>query len=125
MARFPDMPTADEKSALKSYIHLFQRLYPCGECAEHFGEILGKFPPQVSTRSAAAAWACHVHNEVNRSLEKEAFDCANIGDFYDCGCAEDEKEGMNDAGAGKVESKKERDVGHERVHKRPHLKAEG
>ena len=100
MARFPDSPTADESSALKSYIHLFQRLYPCGECAEHFGQILGDYPPQVSSRSAAAAWACHVHNKVNESLGKDMFDCANIGDFYDCGCADEEKEGMNVAGGG-------------------------
>ena len=60
-----------------------------GECAEHFGRILAKYPPQVSSRSAAAAWGCHVHNEVNRSLNKEIFDCSDIGDFYDCGCAED------------------------------------
>ena len=46
----------------------------------------------MSTRSTAAAWACHVHNEVNRSLEKEEFDCSNIGDFYDCGCADEEGE---------------------------------
>lgn len=63
-----------------------------GECAGHFRQILNKFPPQVSSRSSAAAWACHVHNEVNKSLQKELFDCSNIGDFYDCGCAdEDEK----------------------------------
>ena len=90
MARFPDKPTEDESAALRSYIHLFQRLYPCGECAEHFGQLLKKFPPQVSSRSAAAAWACHVHNKVNERLKKELFDCANIGDFYDCGCAEDD-----------------------------------
>lgn len=45
----------------------------------------------MSSRSAAAAWGCHVHNEVNKSLDKEIFDCSNIGDFYDCGCAEDEE----------------------------------
>lgn len=98
-ARFPDKPTADESSALDTYIHLFQRLYPCGECAEHFGVILKKFPPQVATRSTAAAWGCHVHNEVNKSLKKELFDCSDIGDFYDCGCAEDSKEEMGKQGA--------------------------
>jgi FAD-linked sulfhydryl oxidase len=91
MSRFPEKPTEDEQTALFSYIHLFARLYPCGECAGHFRQILNKFPPQVSSRNAAAAWACHVHNEVNISLKKEVFDCANIGDFYDCGCAEDEE----------------------------------
>ena len=60
-----------------------------GECAGHFRQILTKFPPQVRTRSTAAAWACHVHNEVNKSLQKPLFDCSNIGDFYDCGCAEE------------------------------------
>ena len=61
-----------------------------GECAGHFRQILNKFPPQVSSRSSAAAWACHVHNEVNKSLQKELFDCSNIGDFYDCGCADED-----------------------------------
>ena len=92
MARFPVKPSVDESESLRTYIHLFTRLYPCGECAQHFSEILEKFPPQVSSRSAAAVWACHVHNEVNKSLNKDIFDCANIGDFYDCGCAEDEDE---------------------------------
>lgn len=89
MAKFPDKPSPDEQTALFSYIHLFARLYPCGECAGHFRQILNKFPPQVSSRSSAAAWACHVHNEVNKSLQKTLFDCSKIGDFYDCGCAEE------------------------------------
>ena len=79
MARFPDKPTADQKAALQSYIHLFVRLYPCGECAEHFRQIVEKYPPQVSTRSTAAVWACHVHNEVNKSLKKESFSfCSEV-----------------------------------------------
>jgi FAD-linked sulfhydryl oxidase len=110
MARFPDKPTTDESAALKSYIHLFQRLYPCGECSEHFRQILDKFPPQTSSRSAAAVWACHVHNEVNKSLNKEIFDCANIGDFYDCGCAED-GETAEKKDAADEQGSKEKDAG--------------
>lgn len=92
MARFPEKPKADESAALKDYIHLFARLYPCGECATHFQQIIKKYPPQVGSRNAAAQWACFVHNEVNASKGKEIFDCANIGDWYDCGCAEDEED---------------------------------
>lgn len=98
MARFPDAPTADEKAALQSFLHLFVRLYPCGDCAEHFRHVIDKYPPQVSSRSAAAAWACHVHNVVNERLHKAQFDCAQIGDFYDCGCADDEKDARRGAG---------------------------
>lgn len=91
-ARFPEKPTDDEKEALRSFVHLFQRLYPCGECSEHFGKVLAKYPPQVSSRSSAATWGCYVHNIVNKRLKKPEFDCANIGDAYDCGCAEEEKD---------------------------------
>lgn len=31
-----------------------------------------------------------MHNEVNKMLHKDIFDCSKIGDFYDCGCAHDE-----------------------------------
>jgi len=112
-ARFPDTPTAEESTALQAYIHLFQRLYPCGECAEHFRQILDKFPPQVSSRSTAAAWGCHVHNEVNKSLNKELFDCSNIGDFYDCGCAGDDtagKSATNAEGAERITGTSDRGV---------------
>ncbi|KAK3347328.1 ERV/ALR sulfhydryl oxidase domain-containing protein [Neurospora tetraspora] len=101
MARFPETPTAEESLALKTYIQLFARLYPCGDCASHFQKLLKKYPPQTSGRNAAAGWACFVHNEVNKRLKKEQFDCNKIGDFYDCGCGEEggaKKEGG--AGAG-------------------------
>ncbi|MBE7181399.1 MAG: ERV1/ALR-related protein [Terriglobus roseus] len=91
LARFPERPAASDQAALRAYVHLFQKLYPCGECAEHFGRLLKRFPPQVSSRNAAAGWGCHVHNMVNEELGKKEFDCTKIGDFYDCGCAEDEK----------------------------------
>lgn len=97
MAKFPDKPTEDDSTALKSYIYLFARLYPCGDCARHFQKILEKYPPQVASRSTAAAWACHVHNQVNKRLKKEMFDCSNIGDFYDCGCADDGKDAQGGA----------------------------
>ncbi|KAL6708689.1 hypothetical protein ACN47E_002385 [Coniothyrium glycines] len=89
-ARFPEKPTEEEQEALRSYVHLFQRLYPCGECAEHFGQVLAKYPPQVSSRTAAAMWGCYVHNIVNKRLKKAEFNCEEIGDAYDCGCGDEE-----------------------------------
>jgi FAD-linked sulfhydryl oxidase len=91
MARFPEEPSADDSLALKTYIQLFARLYPCGDCASHFQKLIAKYPPQTSSRNAAAGWACFVHNQVNERLKKPLFDCNNIGDFYDCGCGEEDK----------------------------------
>ncbi|KAI9739810.1 MAG: hypothetical protein M1834_006531 [Cirrosporium novae-zelandiae] len=97
MARFPDNPTEDESNALKSWLLLFGRLYPCGQCAAHLRQFMQKYPPQVSSRSAAATWACFLHNQVNKGLKKPEFDCSKIGEFYDCGCTDDEntKESKN------------------------------
>ena len=93
MARFPEEPTADDSLALKTYVQLFARLYPCGDCAAHFQKLLAKYPPQTSSRNAAAGWACFMHNQVNERLKKPLFDCNKIGDFYDCGCGEEGKDG--------------------------------
>jgi FAD-linked sulfhydryl oxidase len=69
-----------------------------GECAGHFRQILEQYPPQVGSRGNAALWACHVHNQVNKSLKKPEFDCNHIGDFYKCGCAGDDDEKEKNGG---------------------------
>jgi FAD-linked sulfhydryl oxidase len=118
LARFPEKPTLDEREALKSYIHLFARLYPCGEwyylyykinySAAHFQAFLAANPPQTSSREAASQWGCHIHNKVNESLNKVTspstrliqaiFDCSTIAEKYKCGCdADDEKNGTSDS----------------------------
>lgn len=99
MAKFPENPTPDDSLALKTWIQLFARLYPCGDCAAHFQKMLEKYPPQVSSRNAAAGWACFVHNQVNERLHHPIFDCTKIGDFYDCGCGDDKKTGETAAGS--------------------------
>jgi len=87
--RFPEDPTQDERDALNSYFHLQARLYPCGECAAEFKELLKKYPPQTSSRRSAALWLCHVHNEVNIRLKKPVFDCSHLDSTYDCGCGDE------------------------------------
>jgi FAD-linked sulfhydryl oxidase len=110
MARFPEHPTPEDSLALKTFMTLFGRLYPCGDCAEHFRKLLAKYPPQTSSRNAAAGWACAMHNEVNKRLQKELFDCTKIGDFYDCGCGDDDKKNGGGEAAGKEEELKGREA---------------
>ncbi|WVQ75047.1 hypothetical protein IAR50_004656 [Cryptococcus sp. DSM 104548] len=87
--RYPDEPTEDDRLALKSYFHLFSRLYPCGECAQEFQKLLQEFPPQTSSRKSASLWLCHVHNQVNARLGKPEFDCLTLDATYDCGCGDE------------------------------------
>lgn len=86
--RYPKNPTRAERDALESYFHLTSRLYPCGECAQHFQKMLKEYPPQTSSRRAAALWLCSLHNLVNIRLEKPVFDCNDLDAEYDCGCGD-------------------------------------
>nr|GAT45975.1 predicted protein [Mycena chlorophos] len=87
--RYPENPNQDERDALSSYFYLLSRLYPCGECAHEFQQLLQKYPPQTSSRRSASLWLCSVHNHVNERLGKEIFDCAHLDDEYDCGCGDE------------------------------------
>ncbi|KAI8882209.1 hypothetical protein K501DRAFT_251727 [Backusella circina FSU 941] len=93
MARYPEKPTQYERESLRDFMHLFSKLYPCGECAGHFQKLLSQFPPQTVSRITASQWLCAMHNKVNERLEKPIFDCNDIEAKYPCGCdaAEEEK----------------------------------
>ncbi|KAA1114509.1 hypothetical protein PGT21_011713 [Puccinia graminis f. sp. tritici] len=93
-ARFPEKPTADEREALKAFIYLFSRLYPCGDCARHFQELLKQYPPQTSSRNVASLHLCSLHNLVNERLGKPEYNCTSLLENYDCGCGHDEKEAL-------------------------------
>ncbi|WVO13708.1 hypothetical protein L204_101329 [Cryptococcus depauperatus] len=86
--RYPDEPTEDDRRTLKSFFHLFSRLYPCGECAQEFQKLLKTYPPQTSSRKSASLWLCYVHNLVNARLGKPEFDCLTLDSAYDCGCGD-------------------------------------
>jgi len=97
-ARFPRQPTEDEQLAAVDFLHLLSRLYPCGQCAQHFQLLLAEFPPQTKTRAVFMQWTCEAHNIVNQRLGKEQFDCATVSDRWKCGCADDDSEDhKNDA----------------------------
>lgn len=108
LARFPDKPTAQEREKLSTFVQLYAELYPCGECSYHFVKLLDKYPPQTSSRTAAALWGCHVHNIVNAYLKKPEYDCSTILDDYDCGCGGgDAAAAAAGAGSGSVTVEKE------------------
>ena len=75
-AQFPEEPTRRQERDARELIGIMTRLYPCGECARHFEEIVRKNPPDCTSGLKLQRWMCEVHNEVNTSLGKPMFDCA-------------------------------------------------
>ncbi|KAK0750422.1 ERV/ALR sulfhydryl oxidase domain-containing protein [Schizothecium vesticola] len=77
-ATYPTQPTSAEQSDVRSFMRLFARLYPCWTCGEDFTRYMasGNKPVRTGSRDELGTWLCEAHNEVNRKLGKEVFDCA-------------------------------------------------
>ncbi|XP_062022699.1 FAD-linked sulfhydryl oxidase ERV1 isoform X1 [Rosa rugosa] len=77
-AQYPDNPTRQQKKDVKELMSILSRMYPCKECADHFQEILRSNPVQAGSHAEFSQWICHVHNTVNRSLNKVVFPCERV-----------------------------------------------
>ncbi|PSC75506.1 FAD-linked sulfhydryl oxidase ERV1 [Micractinium conductrix] len=77
-AQYPEHPTRQQKRDARNLIDILTRMYPCGECAAHFKELVGSHPPQVATRADFSLWMCEAHNIVNRRLGKPTFNCSLV-----------------------------------------------
>lgn len=76
-------------------IDILTRMYPCGECARHFRELVAASPPSVASRRDFSLWMCEAHNTVNRRLGKPTFNCALVeARWAGMGC-EDEAGGQD------------------------------
>ncbi|KAF1858651.1 hypothetical protein Lal_00044684 [Lupinus albus] len=77
-AQYPDNPTRQQKKDVKELVHILTRMYPCKDCADHFKEVIRANPVQVGSHAEFSQWLCHVHNVVNRSLDKPVFPCERV-----------------------------------------------
>lgn len=77
-AAYPEAPSRRDRQEARRFLHALAWLYPCGECAEHFRELLQAEPPTLGSQAAFAQWLCRAHNRVNMGLGYPAFDCAAV-----------------------------------------------
>ncbi|KAL8844569.1 MAG: hypothetical protein Q9176_001081 [Flavoplaca citrina] len=75
-ASYPSRASPTQQSEMRQFLGLFGKLYPCWVCAEDFQEWMKKGnEPRVESRDGLGRWMCEAHNEVNRKLGKQEFDC--------------------------------------------------
>jgi hypothetical protein len=89
--KYPKQPTDKDKADIADFFRLLGRFYPCEECAAHFREMLGQYPPDDHTgnNQALSVWLCKLHNIVNARLNKPQFSCTleSLKEAYGaCGC---------------------------------------
>lgn len=82
-AQYPEHPTYRQKRDARNLIDIMTRMYPCGECAEHFSEVVKACPPRVNSRHEFSQWMCRVHNIVNRSIGKPEFNCSYVSSRWE------------------------------------------
>ena len=99
-ARFPDRPSDEDRKTMELLIMALYgnekrigiyraRFYPCTECATHLQAHVKKNPVRTESKSELVNWLCALHNDVNRMLGKEIFDCGNVEKRWPselCGC---------------------------------------
>ncbi|KAJ3721047.1 ERV/ALR sulfhydryl oxidase domain-containing protein [Lentinula raphanica] len=87
-AYYPEKPTPTQRANMLTLLRSLPTLYPCSHCADDFGEDIKVHPPDVSGRASLSRWLCERHNEVNKKLGKESFDCAKTDERWKDGPAD-------------------------------------
>jgi FAD-linked sulfhydryl oxidase len=76
-ATYPPTATPQHQSQMSQFLTLFSQLYPCWVCADDFRAWMKTKgnEPRLEGRDVFGRWMCEAHNEVNRKLGKEVFEC--------------------------------------------------
>ncbi|RAH43684.1 flavin-linked sulfhydryl oxidase [Aspergillus brunneoviolaceus CBS 621.78] len=78
-ASYPAQASPEQQTEMRTFLGIFSRLYPCWVCADDFrtwmAEPSGQNAPRLAGRKEFGDWMCRAHNEVNRKLGKDEFDC--------------------------------------------------
>lgn len=96
-ATHPAAPSSASSGRLARFVRDFSHIYPCDPCASSLRVILERMPPENAARAGGSAFAdymCRVHNEVNKELGKDEFDCGKVGERWGVceSCVEHEDE---------------------------------
>lgn len=74
-AQYPERPNETQQRDMTQFIGLFAKLYPCWFCAADFQKYIKVEKPKVKTQEEFGQWLCNAHNDVNKKLGKNEFDC--------------------------------------------------
>ncbi|KAL8942347.1 MAG: hypothetical protein Q9216_001729 [Gyalolechia sp. 2 TL-2023] len=86
-ASYPPRASPAQQGEMRQFLGLFGKLYPCWVCAKDFQEWMARKgnEPRVEGRSGLGRWMCEAHNEVNRKLGKQEFDCGKWEERWQTG----------------------------------------
>ena len=77
-AMYDSNPSEEDKKLMSDTFKGLSIHFPCRECAVHFQSEIKELPPKVEDNKALVKWLCYQHNNVNKRLGKEVYDCENV-----------------------------------------------
>ncbi|TGZ84795.1 hypothetical protein EX30DRAFT_313562 [Ascodesmis nigricans] len=79
-ATYPPSASVAEQNQMGTFMRIFARVYPCWYCAKDFQGWMdrdeNKLERYLGGRREFGDWMCRAHNEVNKKLGKDEFDCS-------------------------------------------------
>ncbi len=77
-AMYDKNPSEGDKKLMLETFKGVSLHFPCEECAKHFQKEIEVDPPKVEDNKSLSKWLCIQHNNVNKRLGKELFNCENV-----------------------------------------------
>merc|ERR1712032_426784 len=74
-AAAPNIPSEEQKQFYKNFLFSLAEVYPCKICAKHLKQMLTDIPFRYKSREELVYYLCELHNDVNKRLNKEIYDC--------------------------------------------------
>ena len=59
-AYYPEDPSIEKKSQIRTFLDAFAKVYPCSYCAKDFEAWMQENPPKLENRKEFSYWMCRV-----------------------------------------------------------------
>lgn len=82
---YPDMPTSEDKNAIKSYFENLKYLLPCQNCRSHYIQYVTNHPLTddiLLSRYKLIKWLVDLHNSVNVRIGKKEYSLDEVIKIY-------------------------------------------
>ena len=80
--QYPEEPTMVDKKNYKQFFNSLQNILPCPKCREHYQENIKEIPIQLNSRDELIQWLINIHNNVNKSNNKDILSYEDVKKIY-------------------------------------------
>ena len=80
--QYPEEPTMEDKENYKQFFNSLQNILPCPKCRDHYQKNIQDLPIQLNSRDELIQWLINIHNNVNKSNNKDILSYEDVKKIY-------------------------------------------